>query len=406
MKIRQNDSIEQTLAVLLEAADQKAGESLPLLDAVGRRCYHNIYAPMAQPPFDRSPLDGYAVISRDILHASEAAPVRLRILETIHAGDFPTKTLTPGTTARIMTGSPLPTGATCVVRQEDTRSDGLMVDVFKSHGEYENYCFRGEDMQKGQLLLTRGDPLNAAAIGILAGQGMAEASVFEQPKIGILSTGSELTLPGIPLRPGKIYNGNYDLLAARAMEAGARVVATDRTQVADDPDVIAAALDDILSRSDLVVTSGGASVGAHDYMKEVGLRLGAHLLFQGVAAKPGGVVMGWRRGGKTILNLSGNPFGAYAMFELLAVPILRRMAGAQQPCHRRARGIAQGSFDKPSRGRRFLRARFEDGEVFLAAGHSSGTLYPLIHCNCFIDVAAGTPSIAPGDSVEVILFAT
>ncbi|MCL1791027.1 MAG: molybdopterin molybdotransferase MoeA [Peptococcaceae bacterium] len=379
-------------------------DRIALPAALGRVSGKTISAQMDQPPFHRSPLDGFALCHRDVAQAQPETPVVLRVIETIHAGDFPRLPLAPGEAVRVMTGAPLPEGADCVVRQEDTRyGRDDTVSIFSPQGEYVNFCFRGEDIEQGALLQEKGTRLDSAAIGVLASQGMESAMVCRRPKVCVISTGSELTDPGQPLPPGKIYDSNRLTLSARCEEIGAEVV--PGSFVPDEPDVIAEAMIKALDVADLLITTGGVSVGEKDYMHMVGERIGGTKLFAGVKVKPGSPVYAMVRDGKIILCLSGNPFAAFATFELLAAPVIRKLEGVKDVLPRRVTGVMASAFAKTSPGRRFVRARMDGGDIFLPeSGHASGTLFALIGCNCLIDIPAGNKGLQIGDKAEVLLF--
>lgn len=395
--------VEQAMELLLEntPAPERC-ETLPLLDALGRVSAAELRAAVSQPPFDRSPLDGYAVLHSDLAGACAERPAVLRVTQAIYAGDTPKGPVRPGECARIMTGAPLPPGATCVVRQEDTDGDARQVSIYVSHNAHDNYCFASEDIRVGSLLLKQGERLDSVRIGLLAGQGLDVVRVFRKPRIRVISTGSELAAAGTALPPGQIYESNRFTLSARAVEVGAR--ALPGVIVADDPALIARTVAESLEECDLVVTSGGVSVGAHDFMPQAGEMLGAKLLFRGVAAKPGSPVIGYKKDGKLLLCLSGNPFASFAMFELLAVPVLRKLAGDETVYPVRIKGTLMDCFDKASPGRRFLRARIERGRVYLPEGHASGVLSTLVGCNCLVDIPAGTPGLEQGRDVDVVML--
>jgi molybdopterin molybdotransferase len=361
------------------------------------------FAGVAQPPFDRSPLDGYALRHSDAAASDRENPAVLTVSQHIYAGEAPKKPLAPGEAARVTTGAPLPVGATCVARQEDTDYGEGQVKIYVSLKKHQNYVPRGEDLPAGQLVAAKGARLNSAYIGVLAGQGLTHVRVYPCPHVGVLSCGSELAPAGAPLPFGMIYDSNGYTLAARIREWGGQVQA--ERGVADDPAQIAAALERLLARRDLVVTTGGASVGAHDYMPVAGEKLGGEVLFRGLGYKPGGVALALRRGDKLILCLSGNPFAALVSFELLAGPVFRKMAGQTDLSGRRVRALLRGSFPKASPSRRFLRAKLVGGEVFTERdGHHPGSFSSLTRCDCLIDIPAGSPPLSDGAAVEVLLL--
>ena len=214
-----------------------AAERIPLEAAVGRVCMQDIFAAVCQPPFSRSPLDGYAARSADIAQASSAKPAVLPVSLHLYAGSTPAP-LAPGTAARVMTGAPVPEGADCVVAQEQTDCGQKTVSIYKSVSGGANICLRGEDFQAGEPLTRRGQRLDFARIGLLAGQGIASVEVSKKPRVAVLSTGDELTGAGLPLAPGKIYDSNCAMLCARLAELGAQ--AFPLSPCADDLDALCA----------------------------------------------------------------------------------------------------------------------------------------------------------------------
>ncbi len=396
--------LEQAIDLLLRHTPSPAPafEAVGLLDALGRVCARDIRAAVAQPPFDRSPLDGYALRSADLKEASADKPALLQVSMRIYAGDHPREELLPGQAARIMTGAPIPAGADCVVAQEIVRDQNGQLQVFKPLSKYANYVFAGEDIPKDQLILEAGQVLDYAALGVLAGQGLTEVEVYPKPSIGIFSTGSELALPEEPLPPGKIYDSNCTMLAARIIMGGGRPVMLQ--QVADDPAKLTAAAAGLLEQYPLVITTGGVSVGEKDYMPLVAAQMGAEVLFHGLALKPGSPALACRCGNSLLLSLSGNPFAAAATFELLGMPLLRKLGGHRQILPRRVEAFLAGDFQKTSPNRRLLRARLEGNRVFPPQGQASGTLGSFIGCNCLIDIPAGSPILERGTPVDVIIM--
>lgn len=403
-------SLEEAVGLLLEQTALPAKkEWVPILEAAGRICGEDVYASFDQPPFNRSPLDGFAVFHEDLAGAGRECPAALQIAGTVYAGDSPQISLKRGQAVRIMTGAPIPDGADCVVRQEDTddsdtEKEGGQVSVFVSLKRHQNYCFMGEDMKKGELLVHRGELLTPALAGLLASEGHGQVKVYGKPGVAILSTGSELTEPGERLEPGRIYDSNRILLTAYAAKQGVHIASSH--SVPDDPEIIAQAVRKALETSDLVVSTGGVSVGRHDYMEEAGKRAGAEVLFHGVKVKPGGPLLVMKKSGKHMICLSGNPFAAFVTFVLLVLPVIRRLQGSRQSVvPERTWGIMTDDFLKASPGRRFVRALIQDGKIgFPSMGHSSGMVSSLHLCNCLIDIPAGNQGLRKGERVEVVLF--
>lgn len=395
--------LEHAVDVLLTYVRQPSAERVPLMEAAGRTAAEDVYAAFPNPPFDRSPLDGYTFAAACTAGATEKAPVRLKVIGEECAGDFFEGTVGTGAAVRIMTGGAIPAGCDCVVRQEDVTEDGDVILVPFPLRAHENYCDAGEDVRTGTQIIRRGQVLRAADLAVLAGQGHTDAAVYRRPRVAVASTGDELLPPGDPLRPGKIYNSNLYLIAARLKELGIDPVVLGI--LPDDADAAAREIAAHAAGIDLFLTTGGVSVGKKDIMHGALPALGAERIFWRVNMKPGAPAIAYTRGDMLGIALSGNPFAAYATFELLARPVLARMQGRDTVQLRRTRAVLADAFPKPCLGRRFLRARMgEDGRVYLPDRHESGTLYSAAGCDAFVDVPEGTPPLAAGTEVDVVLL--
>ncbi|ANR69817.1 molybdopterin molybdenumtransferase MoeA [Selenomonas sp. oral taxon 126] len=400
----QDIELEQAIEVLLAHTARVAEtERIPLIDALGRVAAEEVRAGFDNPPFDRSPLDGYTFAAASTRDASAEHPVTLRLVGEECAGEFFTGTVGAGECVRIMTGGAIPKGCDCVVRQEDVREDGDTICVPFTSEPYENYCYAGEDIKKGTVLLRQGQMIRAAQIGVLASEGYGTVQVYRRVRVAVASTGDELLQPGEPLRPGKIYNSNLYLLAGRLKELGAEV--TVLGSVPDDIDKAAEVIASYADVVDVFLTSGGVSVGKKDIMHGVVPALGAERLFWRVCMKPGAPAIAYTRGKMLGIALSGNPFAAFATFELMAKPALLRLAGQTDVLPVRRRAVLADAFPKDCPGRRFLRARMEaDGRVSLPDQHESGSLFSAAGCDAFVDVPAGTKPLAAGTEVEVVIL--
>ena len=373
-------------------------QMLPLERALGRTLAADVAAPLDQPPFDRSPLDGYALRSADLAGATRDHPAVLEVVDTVYAGDEARIPVGPGQAVRIMTGAMLPPGCDCVAPQEDT-DRGDPVSVFVSLKPFQNYVYQGEDYRKGALLLEKGTRLDAAALGVLAGAGITEAEVYHRPRVGLLTTGDEVVSPGTPLPVGKIYGSNQMLLAARLAELGFE---TETAHRGDDPAAVAETMRELLEICDVLLTTGGVSVGDKDIFHQALPLLGAERIFWRVNLKPGTPAMYSVYEGKPILSLSGNPFAAFTTFELLARPLLAALSGEEGP--RWGEGVLDTPFPKASPRRRFIRGRYENGHITLPEGHSSGMLASLVGCNCLAELPAGSPPAEAGTRVRILLL--
>ena len=400
----QDIELEQAIEILLaHTVPVSDTEEVPLLDAMGRVAAEELRAGFDNPPFDRSPLDGYTFAASSTRTATAERPVALRVIAEECAGDFFAGQVGAGECVRIMTGGAIPKGCDCVVRQEDVREDGDTILVPFTSEPYENYCYAGEDIKQGTVLIRRGQRITAAHLAVLASEGYGAVRVYRRVRVAVASTGDELLQPGEPLRPGKIYNSNLYLLAGRLKELGAEV-----TFLGAVPDDVEQAAEVIASHADTVdvfLTSGGVSVGKKDIMHGVVPALGAERLFWRVCMKPGAPAIAYTRGKMLGLALSGNPFAAFATFELMAKPVLLHLAGQTDVLPARRRGVLADAFPNACLGRRFLRARIEaDGRVSLPDQHESGSLFSAAGCDAFVDVPAGTEPLAAGTEVEVVIL--
>lgn len=398
----QDISLEQAISVLLAHTKKiEAVEEVPLLEALGRILAEDAVATFDNPPFDRSPLDGYTFAASGTKGAKEEAPASFRIIGEECAGDFFAQEVPEGAAVRLMTGAAIPKGCDCVVRQEDvTVQDECILVPYELH-HHENYCFAGEDVRKGTLAVKRGTELTAAHLGVLASLGLGTVKVRRRPRIAIASTGDELVLPGEPLRPGKIYNSNLYVLAGRLRELGfgPEVLGI----LPDDAAKAASFIAGWREKVDLFLTTGGVSVGKKDIMHEVVRRIGTRLFWR-VCIKPGAPVIAYTAGDMLGIALSGNPFASYATFELLTRPVLAALAGRSDVAYRAAEGFLADAFPKPSYGRRFIRAHYADGIFSIPAQHDSGSLFSAAGCNALIDIPAGTEPLVAGTHVKGVLL--
>jgi molybdopterin molybdotransferase len=374
----------------------------------------SLYAPMDNPPFDRASLDGFALRSRDTAGASEADPVRLHVAGVVHAGSVYGALLLPGEALRIMTGAPMPAGSDAMLPKETVREDGDDILVFSPVKKHENYIFRGEDIQKGQLLVREGERLDFVRLGLLAGMGLAEVPVYRPPEIGILCTGDELIPQGDPLPPGRIYNNNGILLSVRLEEMGFHPKLLP--VMADESQAVAGVIRANMEGLDILISTGAVSVGEKDIMRDVLSLLGAEQLFWRMAFKPGNAILCGVYRKKLLICLSGNPFAAMTNLELLVRPVLAKLARRPDLETRRLRARLKTPFPKKSGTRRFIRARLEaaDGTagnigefplISLPENHASGHILSLLGCNCFVDIPAGSGTLPAGSLVEVVSWA-
>ncbi len=395
-------TLEEAVALICgHAAKCEKTEEIEVRKANGYILAEDVYAGIDNPPFPRSPVDGYAVRSEDIAGASKENPVTLKVVDCIYAGeDGQAKELHVKEAIRIMTGAPFPKEADAAVRQEDTDYGEGSVLIYTAQKAYENYCFQGEDYKKDSLLLQIGDKITFAEQGILSGIGRTMVRVFKKPNVQIITTGDEVCMPGEPLKPGKIYDSNGMMVSSRLRELGVELQSV--SHVADSETVMTEKLKEACETADIIITTGGVSVGKKDIMHGAIRLLGADKVFWRVLIQPGTPSIFSVYNDTLIISLSGNPFGAMANLELLVRPALYKMTRDEIFCMEECEGILEGEFAKKSKGRRFVRANYKNGKVTLPSGsHSSGAIGTLRGCNCLLDIAPGNPGLKSGEKVKV-----
>ena len=373
-------------------------KTVPLMAALHQRLAEDCYAPCHVPSFNRSAMDGYAVKASQTQGATQEHPIKLPVLTEIVAGQVPNLLFETEGAVRIMTGAMIPDGFDSVIRQEDTNYGEKEVEIYRAIKPNTNYSKIGEDIEKGQLLIQKGTRLTPIHLGILASIGIDAVEVVCPLKVGLISTGSELAPLGEPLVPGQIYDSNRYVLAARLQELQVEVVFME--QISDSIEDACDLISQTINQVDLLITTGGVSVGKKDIIHEVMRTLKAQRLFWRVNIRPGTPVLASLYRSKLILSLSGNPFAALTTFELLFRPLLGEQANDQRKV-----AILKDHFTKPSSQRRFVRGYYEDGHVFLPTkAHASSVLSSMLDCNCLIDIPAKSPSLKAGDQVEVVLL--
>lgn len=399
----QNIQLDEALALIRSCVSPVTEtEYLPLFKGTGMILAEDITAAHDQPPFDRSPLDGYAVRSEDIKDASGEHPKVLQIIDEICAGMYPEKPVERGQAVRIMTGAPIPQGADCVIRQEATEKEGQKVFIYESQKYHDNICFQGEDYKKGQLLLKKGEKLDAVKLGIISGNGQRGVTVYRRPKVAVVTTGDEICRTGETLAPGKIYDSNCQMLSGRVQELQCEPYGSE--VFGDNTEAVCSYIKKIIDHVDCVITVGALSVGVKDIMHDVIDELKAEKIFKRVRLKPGSPVSLAMLKGKPVLSLSGNPFAALATFEVLARPLMAVLRQDEELCMIQSRAVMASSFHKKSKSRRFLRAYCEDGKIYLKRGNSSGILSSMAGCNCLLDIPEGNQGLEPGDEISVWLL--
>ncbi|MCE9668347.1 molybdopterin molybdotransferase MoeA [Myxococcus stipitatus] len=390
----------------LEAISPAAPESLPLLDAHGRFLAMDVRASRSLPGCDNSAMDGWAVRAGETRGANRDRPARLRVVDTVYAGSLPSRALAPGEAARVFTGAPLPSGADAVVRQEAARAtdDGRHVDLFVSIESGHDIRREGEEVVAGASLFSAGQRVNAAVLGVLASLGETTARVRPAPRVAVLATGDELVAPGQPALPHQVYESNLMLVASLAREAGADVRHLSRAR--DDAGTLREALRQLSPGVDVLVTTGGASVGDKDLVKQVLTALGARFFVDGVALKPGKPVAVARLGDTAIVVLPGNPGAASVAFDQFARPLLLKCQGVLET-RRRVRARLSEPRHKQAGLTYLVTTTLEpgdDGPVARLRPQGAGQILQNVHAEGWALLPPGRADFAQGDLVEVELF--
>ena len=393
-------TLEEAQNLVVRYAPVLNEEYVPLAESVGRRLTSDIRSAFPQPPFDRSPLDGYAVVAADVASATPDTPVKLQVVDKLWAGMPARVGVKRGQAVRLMTGCMIPSGADAVIRQEDTDLGVEIVQIFRPVASGKNICYRGEEYGTDALLLRRENRVDAASVAVAAGAGFTQLRVRRRARAVILTTGDEVRQPGTVLPAGKISDSNTAYLSARLHQLGVETVAALTQE--DDLTALSAALRRYAGEVDLILTTGGVSVGEKDLLEQAVKAAGAEVIFHGIDIKPGMPTLFAVLGNARLLGLSGNPFSAVVPFELLLRPMLAEMTGDPEPLLRADTAIAAQGFDKASPSRRFLRAFCKQGRVYPPAAQSNGQMRSMIGCNCLIDVPAGSGAIRPGDPVRIL----
>lgn len=392
------EAVERVLAHAVPAGT----ETVPLEESAGRILAEPVTASHPVPPFNRSPYDGFALRSEDTAGASGSSRIQFTVIDEIPAGSVSNKTLGENQAARIMTGAPLPDGADAVVMFEQTVEDGDTFTIRKPFEPLENVSLKGEDLAEGEEVVPAGSFIHAGTVAVLATFGYAQVKVARRPAVGILATGTELVGVGEPLEPGKIRNSNGPMIAAQLRRMG--IECRTYGVQADDLEAVVGTVERALSETDALITTGGVSVGDFDYLPAVYEKIGAEVLFNKVAMRPGSVTTVAAVGGKLLFGLSGNPSSCFTGFELFTRPAFLKMMGADKLFLPHTKAVLGEDFTKANPFTRFVRAVY-DGKTASPAGfNKSNAVSSIARGNALIVLPGGTRGFRKGDEVDVLLL--
>ena len=389
---------------------QLGEEDVALLEAYNRVLKENIVSKLDIPPFNRSTVDGYAVNSEDTFGADENQPASLKVSGVVNVGEQPKVVLAKGEAAEIVTGAPIPEGADAVVMVEDTERTNGDLQVFSSVTKNENIMKKGTDIKNGETVLRAGQVLGSTEIGVLAALGLTKAKVYKLPMVAVLSTGGEVTEPGKALPPGKIYDINAYSISTAVIESGGKPIYFG--VVPDDKAALTKTLQSALASADMVITSGGVSVGPKDFTPQIVDSLGKPgLIVYGIAVKPGKPTTVGFVEDKPVFSLPGHPTSALLIFYLLVRPILQRLSGRTVSEIKSIRAFAGARMFSAKGRRTFVMVRLcldENGKLFAEPVETgaSGAITTLAKADGFVEVPENQQFIDVDEEVLVKLFKT
>ena len=400
--IRETLPIDEARALAFDAIPRvMRPELLSISAASGRIAAEDVICASDVPPFDRAGMDGYAVIAEDTFGAGRYDPRVLAVIETVYTGETPTKTIARGQCAEIATGAPMPAGADAVVMVEETeRGDAATVRIFTPVYPKQHVGRRGADLKAGDVAVARGVLLTPARIGALAAAGVSTVSVYAKPRVAILSTGNEVAEPGAPLAPGHIYDINRFTLEAITREHGGEP--QPYPPAPDTLEALSAALSSAAAASDIVVFSGGSSVGERDLILDV-IEARGEVVFHGIAVKPGKPTVFGRVDGKPVLGMPGYPTSCLSNAYMLLVPMLRMMAHLPEWTPRIVSVPLARRVVSTTGRHQFYTVRVRDGRAE-PAFKASGDITSMAAADGYIEIPAQTDVVEAGEMVDVRLF--
>ncbi|MCC6544872.1 MAG: molybdopterin molybdotransferase MoeA [Nitrospirae bacterium] len=399
-------SVEEALKTVLDSTKVLGTERIAIQDAHERVLAEDVTSGLFHPPWDNSAMDGFAVRWNDIKNASKESGVQLVIVGDVRAGIMPDKPVKKGEAIRIMTGAPVPDGADSVVRVEDTKTEGESVNIFYAGKIGENVRHKGENIKKGDTVLSKGSVLGASHIGVMAMVGKPVVSVYRRPKVMVLATGDELADLDEEITENKIPNSNGYTVAAQVIEAGGvpHLLGIARDNKESLREKIGEGLE-----GDMLLVSGGVSVGMYDFVKDILKEYGIDMKFWTVGIRPGHPIAFGLVGNKPIFGLPGNPVSTMVTFEVFARPALLKMSGHTSLSRPVIDAVCEAELRSRPGRTHYVRAvtRYEDGKYYVRStgDQGSGILISMSRANSFIILPPDKEKVLQGEIVKVQLFA-
>ncbi|PFI46400.1 molybdopterin molybdenumtransferase [Bacillus cereus] len=402
--------VAEAVERVMEYAKNGEIEEISITESYGRILGEDVVSDHDVPHFDRSPYDGFAIRAEDTKEANQENSIEFEVIGEIGAGSVFLDEVGPFKAVRIMTGAAIPDDCNAVVMLELTegfeKNGKAYMKLKRPFNSGDNVSFKGEDIKQNQVLVKKGVAINPGVAALLATFGYSAVKVVKQPVVGIVTTGSELLEVHESLEPGKIRNSNSYMIAAQIMKAGGKV--RYYGQLADELDACFTAVQSAMNEVDILITTGGVSVGDYDYLPAIYERLQANVLFNKIAMRPGSVTTVAEVDGKLLFGLSGNPSACYVGFELFVHPVIKTYLYAKEPHAYRADAILQKDFPKPNPFTRFVRAKVTIAEGALQAMpvglDKSSAVSSLADANAFIVLPGGTRGFEAGMKVSVLLL--
>jgi molybdopterin molybdotransferase len=385
--------LEEALNIVLQSGLQLPAVSIPFTQALGRVLAEDVLSDIDMPPFDKSAMDGFACRREDL-------PGPLHILETIPAGQFPTLTVGKGHCSRIMTGSRLPEGADCVVKVEETESGDDGTVIFIARNTNNNICYKAEDVRKGQTVLNKGDLLKASHLAVLASVGKTEVQVSRAVKVGIMATGDELVEPEIMPSGVQIRNSNAYQMISQARELGCEYKYYGIAP--DEESGLFRMINTAKAENDLILLSGGVSMGDYDLVPPMLEKAGFEILFNRIAVQPGSPTLFAKSGNCLCFGLPGNPVSSFVQFEMLVKPLINKLMGHTKPILSARLALGAPFQRKKANRMAIVPVRINDkGEVIPLEYHGSAHIHAYIEATAMLIIPVGQYELKTGETADV-----